>query len=1018
MTRTLLLTWVVSMIVPAWAEPPTPQQAMDIPQIVANVNIKSDKQDTERPEYPDFNEVTKGMTALKGLFILWSYGEDAGDKDPEKLLAQIPSSFLGEQFMLSTSVSAGGFFTGFPLDQRVVKWEIQGRQLVLVEPETRYVRNESETVHDVVQRTYPDRIRVAVPLVTKSSSGDPVIDLGELLKSDFADIGWMSGGYGPFGGSNAGGSINPTLSRWTKKKTFPNNVEIGVDLAISASSPPGSYTKTGVHYSFWRLPKTDYQPRIADDRVGYFLTANQDWSKPIDSRDLFNRYIDRWELVKRDPSLPLCEPKQPIVFYIEKTVPVPLRRAVRDGILEWNKAFEKCGFLNAIEVRQQTDDNEWKDLDPEDMRYSFFRWIVTGAGFAMGPHRANPFTGQIYDADIVFDDSMVRYFETELSRMTPDALIQAKFADVGVELFTRQFPQWRRPVSDWTRLSFRKEPQENQNEVLTRRARANGLHLCDYAEGMKLQLAYGRAVLANEPKEVRDRFLYDIVKEVVMHEVGHTLGLRHNFIASTIWTLDEIKERARKGEATTGSVMDYNPPIFFADLTRDHRFVTPTIGPYDYWAIEYGYRPFDGSFGRDKSTTPAKDASSASAIKTDDDKPAEAAKAAESKGRKGRTAAKPAALDEVKAASQTTASAGTTPSADESNAKSPEPPSDEAAMLRQIASRCTHPELAYATDEDCTMLGADPRVNRFDCTKNPIDWAREQLALIDRCMSDILEWSVKDEESWYHLMDAYVTLCFRRVNAINYVGRYIGGQYFSRAHRGDPGASAPLTVVDAKTQREALAFLEQTIYSDAFFRFDDKVLNHLVEHRWWHDGMEPRVVIDFPVHDFIAVLQWYDLFDRLFPPTLQRIHDAELKVGGGAERFTAAEYIQRLETIVWGDASHVQRAEQGTWTDANPFLSNVRRSLQREYLGIVEPLVRSRPGSGLSPDLQAMMQFSLKRIAANLTAIASKNLDFASQAHVAACQSRIERMLAPQLDEYGVREGGSVYMHTTSRPQP
>ena len=167
-------------------------------------------------------------------------------------------------------------------------------------------------------------------------------------------------------------------------------------MAVSRSAPPGSYDKKMVHYSFWKLPQSDYQPRRADDRVGYFLTTNQDWAKPSDKRDIFNRYINRWHLVKRDPDLAMCEPRQPIIYYIEKTVPVRYRRAVRDGILEWNKAFEKIGFVNAVEVRQQTDDNEWKDLDPEDMRYSFFRWIVTGGGFAMGAqpgqsfHRPNP----------------------------------------------------------------------------------------------------------------------------------------------------------------------------------------------------------------------------------------------------------------------------------------------------------------------------------------------------------------------------------------------------------------------------------------------------------------------------------------------------------------------------------------------------------------------------------------------------------------------------------------------------
>ena len=160
--------------------------------------------------------------------------------------------------------------------------------------------------------------------VTKDRSGAD--DIVKLLKSDFADIGWMTRLGSIFGlGGGGGGGINSSLSKWEgKPKTFPQNVEIGVELAIGRSSPPGSYDKKIVHYSFWALPESDYKPRIADDRVGYFLTTNRDWSKPTDSRDIFNRYIDRWHLVKRDPSLAMCGPKKPITFYIEKTVPVRL----------------------------------------------------------------------------------------------------------------------------------------------------------------------------------------------------------------------------------------------------------------------------------------------------------------------------------------------------------------------------------------------------------------------------------------------------------------------------------------------------------------------------------------------------------------------------------------------------------------------------------------------------------------------------------------------------------------------
>ena len=1017
------------------------EENFDIQSIISSMSgVMKIEAPAGAAKLPDFKEVTKDMKSDQGLFTLWYYPPKAKDKDKEKLLCQIPTGFLGEKFMLSTSFSGGGFFTGFPLDERVVQWELKDRQLLLIEPETRFVIDKSKEVSDVVRRTYPDRIRVAVPLVTKAPNGDPLIDLGALLKSDFADIGWMSmlGGFFGIGGGPAGG-INASLSKWTDKpKTFPLNVEIGVELAVSRRSPPGSYDKKLVHYSFWKLPKSGYTPRVADDRVGYFLTTNRDWSKPTDARDIFNRYVDRWPLVKRDPSLPLCEPKKPITFYIEKTVPVRFRRAVRDGILEWNQAFEKVGFLNAVEVRQQTDDNEWKDLDPEDMRYSFFRWIVTGAGFAMGPHRANPFTGEIYDADIIFDDAMVRYFERTAERMLGSEAMALKAADPALEEFLRRFPQWRRPVRDWEQFSFGNLEDPRLREAVKMRMRRRGHQVCEYCEGMKHQMAVAQTMLVGQPKEVIDRFLYDVIKEVVTHEVGHTLGLRHNFKASSIYTLDEIKKRRTTGQATCGSVMDYNPVLFFADKPTEGHFITPTIGPYDYWAIEYGYRPFDATY---------KSEAKEEATEEEASKAAEAPAKPQGKLFEGKTSVQVSGgisidldsipkevLDQLPPEVKEMLSSGEAVKmmqaamaggeAPPTPGKAPSGPSFKAApkgeekMLREIAARGTEPELAYATDEDCTFLAPDPRVNRFDMAADPIEWANTRMELVNKRMDTILKWAVKDQESWYHLRRAFIILWSEKTRVLDYVGRYIGGQYFNRSHRGDANGEPPFELVEPQQQRAALAFVEEHLFNDQFFSAPPEVLNHLAPSRWWHSGMSVSYTMDFPVHDLIGVLQWWNLFDRLFPNTLRRIHDAELKTAS-SDKFTVAEYVQRVQQGCWGGATDLNKVQSGTWTDNSPFISDIRRSLQREYLGLVEPLVREKPGRVLSPDLHAMMQYSLKTLSDELDkVIGTGKADFASQAHLVACKSRIDRMLAPELEEYKPASSFIVFGQQTPPAAP
>jgi len=902
-------------------------------------------------EYPEFKEVTKDMEEHKGLFTLWYYPDDARGKDKEKLLCQIPARFLGQMFMLSTSFSGGGYYTGFPLDERAVKWEEFGKTLLLIEPETRFVVDDRSTVSDVVRRTHPDRIRAAAPIVTKSPGGDPVIELGPLLKSNFADIAGMSDFIGT--GQRAGGAINSALSRWAKKKVFPSNVEICVELAVSRPSPPGSHEKKLVHYSFWELKRTDYKPRIADDRVGYFLTTNRDWSKPIDRRDIFNRYIDRWHLEKRDPSLELCEPVKPIVFYIEKTVPVRFRRAIRDGILEWAKAFEKVGFHNAIQVRQQTEDNEWKDLDPEDMRYSFFRWIVTGYGFAMGPHRANPFTGEIYDADIIFDDSMVRYFEQEAEEMLPSTAMAMKTDNPVLREFLEEFPQWKRPCQEWG--SFGDPAKARFRQAMQQRVWNSRYHCCDYIEGMKHQMAVAGALLAGQPKEVVEKFLYDVIKEVACHEVGHTLGLRHNFAASYIYSLDEIKKRRQTDQPTVGSIMDYNPVLFFKDKPVEGHFITPTIGPYDYWAIEYGYRPFDQKYLeklQKESKSEAKDAKDA---------------------------------NDVYLASL----------------------SGEEKMLHLIASRAAEPELLYATDEDTLgLFSPDPRSNRFDMGSDPFEWAQSRIDLVDERMGKILQWGSKNGESWYHARNSFVRLLYEKTFVLDYVGRYAGGQYFHRSHRNDPNAIVPFQVVDAKLQRKALAFVADSLFKDEFFTFPPEVLNHLAPSRWWHEGVSldmTFITMDFPIHEYIGALQWWQLFDRLFPYTLRRIHDAEMKTSD-PEKLTAAEYLQRIQDACWKQT--FDAAKDRTQAATNPLTSDVRRSLQREYLGVIEPLVRTKPGTTLPPDLHAMVWHSLEELGKSIDeASKAANLDFTSKAHLKTCKSRIDRMLQTELPEMSGQTG-------------
>ena len=549
------------------------------PAVMQKAATQADKDEAKR--FKDPKEVTKGMGAIEGLFTLYRFDPADKQHDPEKLLAEIPAGLLGEDLLLAMSISRGPM-SGWMWGDHLVRWEIAGNQLKLATPDVRYVHAQGKPVTGAVERTYNDTYLAAVPIVAMTPKGDVLIDLGPLLKSDMADVSFL------------GGQVRPDLSTWAEVKVFPDNVLIDADLAL-AEQHGGS--KIGVSYAFRRLPKLgSYESRVADPRVGYFLTAKIDWSKKYDARETFDRYIHRWKLEKQDPTLELSPPKEPIVFIIEQTVPIQWRRWVREGILEWNKAFEKVGFVNAIVVQQQTDDNEYADYDPEDARYNFFRWGVSGRAFAMGPSRVDPRTGQILDADILFDDAFLRATMFEFNMFGPQAM--SEMNGPGFDRWSREQGELVPPIAA--------PAVENENDgaegpdgetwaALEEELHERGRCTCSYARGMQEQLAFLYNALLAEgfgPKKIPERLIGEALRETVTHEVGHTLGLRHNFKGSAWLSLKDIlQRRSQTDEPTSASIMDYNPLLFFAgdEVEKVRHFTTPTIGPYDEWAIAYGY---------------------------------------------------------------------------------------------------------------------------------------------------------------------------------------------------------------------------------------------------------------------------------------------------------------------------------------------------------------------------------------------------------------------------------------------
>ncbi len=531
---------------------------------------------TPPPEKP-FADVIKDAEAVKGLFTLYS-------KEDKVWLEILPEQF-DQTYLCSPTMESAlgerGFFASQVLGEFVFTLHKLGKNVQFTHKNVNYRAGEKTPIQRAVARSFTDSILGSAPVASlpHPERKSVLVELNSLLLTDIPLIGYaLEATYRwPY-------RLDAKNSAFGSVKAFPQNVEIESLLNFAIERPPVAPLMPSsapipqapppvappdvrslqfrIRYSLSSLPETGYRARLADDRVGHFIAMYQDFT--IDNEHTpYVRYVTRWRLEKADPNAALSPPKQPIVFWLENTIPEKYRKAVADGVLMWNKAFERIGFKDALVVRQQPDDADW---DPADVRYNTIRWFVsTDASFAIGPSRVNPFTGQIYDADIGFTENITRFSRQEFEEV--------------VQPFSEQQPNGMAEL-------FRLKP--------------NLRAMCDQARGVRHQAAFGhnlmtaRGLLANGADV--EKFVNDFLTHVTAHEVGHTLGLRHNFRASTLHQFDKLQDTAATtDQGLTGSVMDYTPVNIAPQGSQQGQYWQTTLGTYDYWAIEYAYKPLAAS---------------------------------------------------------------------------------------------------------------------------------------------------------------------------------------------------------------------------------------------------------------------------------------------------------------------------------------------------------------------------------------------------------------------------------------
>ena len=833
---------------------------------------------TTAPHVPsDYDKFTSAATPQRGLFTIWRFGGNVG-------LELQKDQFDKDYIELGTPIDGVGLglFSGITDLQpvRIIRFHRQDDKVAILFPSTRfYAKPGTPEARAVAAGTSPSVVGIAKVLTENKETGAVVFDASDFL-DDVTDVAsLLSDLNGSDSNPYASYRVDTRSSYFAQTKAFPDNIILDVDQVFSSSKQTGSpalstfpdtrNVQIKMQYNIAALPADDgYMPRLYDDRVGYFVNSHADFTHDTaPSKDL--NYIIRFNIQKTDPSQRVSPAKKPVVYYMSNTIPLRYRAAVRDALLEWNKAFEKIGITGAVQVKQESDA---PDFDEDDIRYNVVRWLAeTQGGFAEAQLLYNPYDGEMIKSGVVIDSDLMRGGNFE-------------------------YPSQIQP----------EQPQARGDARL-----GGGYDVGNFLNNARLSYGYGQTALQlyGDGYYVPSKYSYDFLRSIVLHESGHDFGLRHNFIGSEAYSAHDLQSKAFTGQnGVASSVMEYSPTNLWPKGTPQGDLFQTVLGPYDYYVIHWGYAPVAGA---------------------------------------------------------------STPQA-------------ELPTLRHWASVWSDPKYRWSSDEDvswATGEGIDPRNQQWDLTNDNIAWCQTQMTMAHDLIKQVDGRFPHRENSFDDLRAAFGRLTGQYGRCTQIVGRYVGGEYVSRALRGDPHAQLPLTAIPMATEKRAFAVLRDRLFSPNAWNFSPTLLRQLVQQYRGDDWLGAGDTRHDVQVENLALAYQMSTIGRFFAPTtLARLDDMAMKYPGG-------QTMGLDDLFTWMQSAVFSNVGGGS---AIPL---VQRNLQRSYAALLaRTAVTPRPGT--PADAQALARYELGRLHAAIAA--GRTSDLQTRAHLAAMDADVVRALNTQ----------------------